>query len=344
MNPRNQLTVPKWPFFVADGVFVACAGLVFWFAGDSAGPATGAIVVLLLLLGAVVGLVPYFVECYWNWQQTLTEREEKIEQQRQALVKTGEAISEVVREWEQVAHREPEPASPSNVINRQIEEATQGLQQWQARLEETEAALSRGIEKVCGENAKRGSDGERFEQIAAQLTMLTEKLDSAVSGIESAPGGTSIIPGDAPIPPARLPSERISAKRSQAAVIETEAPAVEDNGETPPPPVPAKGRKSAKPKVRQESGAALFSTTTLVATAFIGASNKLFLRGEGPGLTWEEGVPMQFVEIGKWSWTTTEASGPIRLRVMKNDEEEDKAGVLILEPGQTLEVRPDFDG
>ena len=44
-------------------------------------------------------------------------------------------------------------------------------------------------------------------------------------------------------------------------------------------------------------------TTSVVANVMIGIGNKPFLRGEGPGLSWDEGVPMNFIEIGKWAWS-----------------------------------------
>ena len=44
-------------------------------------------------------------------------------------------------------------------------------------------------------------------------------------------------------------------------------------------------------------------TTTVVANVMIGIGNKPYLRGEGPGLSWEEGVAMNFIEIGKWAWS-----------------------------------------
>ena len=42
----------------------------------------------------------------------------------------------------------------------------------------------------------------------------------------------------------------------------------------------------------------------------IGIGNKPYLRGEGPGLSWDEGVPMNFIEIGKWSWSPPQKMHP----------------------------------
>lgn len=83
--------------------------------------------------------------------------------------------------------------------------------------------------------------------------------------------------------------------------------------------------------------------TRLLATAYIGIGNRLFIRGDGPGLSWERGVPLQFISIGKWRWETAEAGGPIRFRLYKNDELECSAlGEQVLEPGHLQEVTASF--
>jgi hypothetical protein len=83
--------------------------------------------------------------------------------------------------------------------------------------------------------------------------------------------------------------------------------------------------------------------TRLLVTAYIGIGNKLFVRGDGPGLSLDKGTPLQFVSIGKWRWETPDAIAPITLRLFKNDEEECAAlGELTLEPGHQHEVRANF--
>lgn len=83
--------------------------------------------------------------------------------------------------------------------------------------------------------------------------------------------------------------------------------------------------------------------TRLLVTAYIGIGNKLFFRGEGPGLSWETGVPLQFVSIGKWRWESADASVPIRGKLFKNDEVECAAlGELSFEPGHQCEVTATF--
>lgn len=105
------------------------------------------------------------------------------------------------------------------------------------------------------------------------------------------------------------------------------------------PPVEAPARDlSTEATPRAESSVSSDGSTRLLATAYIGIGNKLFIRGDGPGLSWDAGVPMQFVSIGKWGWSTHEATGPVTIRLYKNDETPALSGEVVLDPGKHTEV------
>ena len=89
---------------------------------------------------------------------------------------------------------------------------------------------------------------------------------------------------------------------------------------------------------KAESSASSDGATRLLVTAYIGIGNKLFIRGEGPGLSWDKGVPMQFVSIGKWGWASHDATGPVKCKLYKNDETAALSGEVTLEPGKHVEV------
>jgi ribosomal protein L29 len=94
---------------------------------------------------------------------------------------------------------------------------------------------------------------------------------------------------------------------------------------------------------RVESSIASDGVTRLMATAYIGIGNKLFLRGDGPGLSWEKGVPLQFVSIGKWRWETPDATAAVTVKLYKNDQQEcAELGPVTLQPGRQHEVTADF--
>ena len=70
---------------------------------------------------------------------------------------------------------------------------------------------------------------------------------------------------------------------------------------------------AAKRRLAQQVCALLpDGATRLLVTAYIGIGNRLFIRGDAPGLSPDKGIPLQFVSIGKWRWETTEARGAVR--------------------------------
>lgn len=83
--------------------------------------------------------------------------------------------------------------------------------------------------------------------------------------------------------------------------------------------------------------------TVLTAAVFIGIGNKPYLRGSGGGLNWEQGVAMEFQEIGKWQWIApADLESTLDVQIFRNDEDPDRSGKYTLEPGQKLEVQPVF--
>lgn len=95
----------------------------------------------------------------------------------------------------------------------------------------------------------------------------------------------------------------------------------------------------AAPRVHRDASG---GTSTLVATAYIGIGNKLYVRGDGPGLSWEQGVPMQFLAIGKWGWTSPDAGAPITCRIYRNDETPMLDENITIPPGERAEITPRF--
>jgi hypothetical protein len=81
--------------------------------------------------------------------------------------------------------------------------------------------------------------------------------------------------------------------------------------------------------------------TVVVVNVMIGLGNKPFIRGAGGELSWEKGVAMEFLEIGKWGYTIRKPSRTIEFRIFKNDKEAD-AYVYNLKVGQMIEVSPKF--
>jgi len=96
--------------------------------------------------------------------------------------------------------------------------------------------------------------------------------------------------------------------------------------------------QSAEGATKAETSVSSDGATRLLVTAYIGIGNKLFIRGDGPGLSWDKGVPMQFVSIGKWGWASSDATAPVACKLYKNDETAALSGEICLEPGKHTEL------
>ena len=99
-------------------------------------------------------------------------------------------------------------------------------------------------------------------------------------------------------------------------------------------PSPVKSTSSA---AKTNSGA----VTTIDVKIDVGFGNAVYLRGQGSGLTWEQGVPLSCVDGGTWRWSQTVAA-PITFKVLLNDQVWSAGGDLVVKPGQKLEVSPSF--
>jgi hypothetical protein len=80
------------------------------------------------------------------------------------------------------------------------------------------------------------------------------------------------------------------------------------------------------------------SGTSLIINLMIGIGNKPFVRGTGPGLSSSKGVPMIFLGIGRWQWTSPDPDAPVTIEIWKNDQ------TLIGEPihisgGESMEIQ-----
>jgi hypothetical protein len=148
------------------------------------------------------------------------------------------------------------------------------------------------------------------------------------------------VPEAAPAPAPRKRSPRKPATPPAAA-----APAPDLVLESPAPPDPELSLSAAPPDdaAPAEPAVSADGATRLVVTAYIGIGNRLFIRGDGPGLSWEKGVPLTFVSIGKWRWETNDASKPVKFKLYKNDEAECTAlGERSVDPGAQQDLTAAF--
>jgi hypothetical protein len=92
-----------------------------------------------------------------------------------------------------------------------------------------------------------------------------------------------------------------------------------------------------KPAVSFEPPATLIS-----AKIEIGFGDHLYLRGEGPGLSWDKGVAMDCIGSALWAATVKGAIAPVTFKVLVNDISWSTGKDYVVEPGQSVTVTPTF--
>ncbi len=125
------------------------------------------------------------------------------------------------------------------------------------------------------------------------------------------------------------PEETLAAMSAESIPAESSSAAAE--------PATTPSEAAAEP-APVESSITSDGATRLLVTAYIGIGNKLFIRGDGPGLSWDKGVPMQFVSIGKWGWSSNDVTMPVACKLYKNDETAALSGEIFVEPGKHIEL------
>ncbi len=97
--------------------------------------------------------------------------------------------------------------------------------------------------------------------------------------------------------------------------------------------------KTARKPAPEKSGPPV---TRVMAYVDVGLGNTLFLRGEGPGLSWESGVPMQWTGEGCWSWSAEAGGEEITFKVLINDQHWSGGDNLKVASGDTASFTPAF--
>lgn len=108
-------------------------------------------------------------------------------------------------------------------------------------------------------------------------------------------------------------------------------------------------KKSAKPAVRKTAPPVPAAkvkpnvvVTKISANADVGFGNGLYVRGEGPGLSWEKGLRMECVSDDHWSIALGESTRPFVFKFLINDETWCIGDDYTVASGATITLTPSF--
>ncbi|MEI6674736.1 MAG: histone H1-like repetitive region-containing protein [Verrucomicrobiota bacterium] len=82
--------------------------------------------------------------------------------------------------------------------------------------------------------------------------------------------------------------------------------------------------------------------TVISAKTDIGLGNHLYLRGAGPGLSWDRGLAMKCGDAGLWTLRINDATLPIPFKVLINDVSWSEGDDFVAAPGTSVTVVPTF--
>jgi len=137
-----------------------------------------------------------------------------------------------------------------------------------------------------------------------------------------------------PATPATIPSKEVMpAKAIKQSSIKTQ---VEMPVAAPKIKAPA---RVAKPVVKAIAHA---SPTIISAQVDVGFGNTLYIRGTGPGLSWEKGMPLDCVDDDKWSISLSNVVKPVVFKFLVNDLTWSTSDDYTIQPGDSGVFTPIF--
>lgn len=373
--PSDTPRLPKWPFLAADLFLLATAALIALRNPAPYSSGLVAAITICVVLGCILGAVPFLTDYAQRQDEALDERQRGLDALARTISDSAEQISVAANSMHetleltrrQISQIESMPDTLGDGLAELSQQVTNTLNSATETLQKDIKSI-----KAAAESRKPDGTADKLQHLHARLEAIEAKLSAQIADLAKAtppPATPPVEPAPIAAAPAPVEPEPTGAPDAIIEPPPASAQPVPAPIESKPEPEPAKPVKKAAPpkKPKAEEGDELpfaestpppqfdpaaekpSRTTTsdhatrLLVTAYIGIGNRLFIRGEGPGLSEDKGIPLQFVSIGKWQWETKDATGPVRAKLFKNDETECSAlGEITLEAGQQLEVSATF--
>jgi len=214
-------------------------------------------------------------------------------------------------------------------LGAKLESLAETVRSGLATTEETAEALAElkaAAPAVTAEDLKAVRDEVRkATQKAAQSA---DKLDERLDAVSAELQALRDRPGVAPAAPVTEDADEEDAEEDSADEAEEEAEAYVEATESEP--AAKEAAPAAAPVVTGDG-------TALVINLMIGIGNKPFVRGSGPGLSADHGIPMNFLGIGRWQWVCPQPDAPATVEVWKNDQSP-LGEPIHLSGGETVEL------
>lgn len=135
--------------------------------------------------------------------------------------------------------------------------------------------------------------------------------------------------------------KKTTAKKAAQKVAAKKAPAKKAAKKAPVTKAPVK-KTAAKKAPAKKVVTKKADKTSIIANVDVGFGNRLFIRGEGAGLSWDEGTALENISPYEWSYSTTSAKGNVTFKFLINDEIWGDGDDLTVPAGGTSVSSPSF--
>jgi uncharacterized protein YoxC len=376
--PSDTPKLPKLIFLAGDAILLVTAWFIWT---DAKTPTVGmplVAVVVCVGLACALGVIPFMTEYARRQDEALDNRQRSLQALAATIAGASEQVAIAATGLQGISEAAQENLDKSEKVAEDIKAQMAELRTLLAAAKRDDGEAAVRLEAVAKKVAKAAAD---FEAVAAKAAETAARASEAARAAPvRAP---VVVPEPPPVPPVKMVEIRpavaassmpfdfpapaplpLAAPLPVAPTPKVATPPVEPfsgpapAAEAPAPAEPAtirpaeevaaaapapRRRAPRKPAPLPEAPISADGATRLVVTAYIGIGNRLFIRGEGPGLSWGKGVPLTFVSIGKWRWETNDAAGAVRFKLYKNDEVECTAlGTRTVEPGAQQDLTASF--
>ena len=208
-------------------------------------------------------------------------------------------------------------------------------------LNEKVSSLTNTLRGVVADTEEVADDFKKVRDEIKKVGQQIDKVGDRVDDLQSQVKSIQENPSKASAPsPASVKEEESEAETTISDNAEVEEDGVEETDEENEE-VEEEAEVEVPSVVEKAEPASLSANgTALTINLMIGIGNKPYVRGIGPGLSKEKGVPMTFLGIGRWQWISPDPEAPATIEVWKNDQSP-LGEPLHLSGGEPVEVNED---
>lgn len=341
---NSQFRLIKWPFYTGDGLLVLLTFLIVAYSERPLSSTAISWCVISITFGALIFVAPFILEYLNSIRLAKNHLQETVDKQLQSLDTTLQELDAISSTLSDLAQKS---ANSTAQIDKFKPELKNQLKNSCARID---SILESAQDKVSIDKSLSEVLNKRLESLGNKVNELVSMQSIKVvrEAIEEKVEEDKIVEPEEN----NITEEQNSATVLNPSIVDAEFATVDitdnsleekvvtpDSVENPDPVSALENQGQDAKKMSVSTGG---NSITLIAHLNIDISSTPFVRGEGAGLSWNEGAPMKFIEIGKWEFKIDKATEAASCHIFKDDVLAAKGDDIVINVGERSEVYPVF--